>query len=111
MKKEFGLWFWVHLSVLILALLSPLLVDWKFIILGIIILEIQFRAIGGCVLTHWEMGKDTNQTFILHYLKKIFPNLNTQKVGFVIRVIMPIFITVMGIILQIKLGFKPYINF
>lgn len=110
MKKEFGLWFWVHLLLLIPAYLSPLFVGWKLIIIGVVILQIQYWLVNGCILTHIEMGKDKNETFIWYYLKKIFPMLNPKTTKFVIRVIVPIFLVVVALILQTQFGFKPLID-
>ena len=110
MKKEFGLWFWVHILLLILVYLSPLFIDWKLIVIGVVILQIQYWVINGCILTHLEMGKDKNETFIWYYLRKIYPNLNPKRTKFVIRVIVPIVLVTAGIILQTKLGLEPLIK-
>ena len=111
MKKEFGLYFWIHLLLLIPAYLSPLIIDWKLIMVGVAILQIQYWAINGCFLTHLEMGKDKNETFVWYYLRKIYPNLNPKTINFVIRVIVPILLIIIGLILQVKFGFKPLIRF
>ncbi|MDO8573036.1 MAG: hypothetical protein Q7S11_04750 [bacterium] len=111
MKKEFGLWFWVHILLLIPAYLSPLLINWKLIIVGATILQIQYWVIDGCILTHMEMGKDKNKVFIWYYLRKIYPNLNPQKTKLIVRVIVPILLVIIGFILQVKLGFKPPTHF
>lgn len=110
MKKEFGLWFWVHILLLVPAYFSPLFFDWKFIILGVIILQIQYLMVNGCVLTHLEMGKDKNQAFIWYYLRKILPNLNAQKTKFVVRFVVPVFLITIGFLLQTKWGWKPLIK-
>lgn len=110
MKKEFGLWFWVHILLLIPAYLSPLFIDWKLIVIGVAILQIQYWVIDGCILTHLEMGKDKNETFIWYYLKKIYPDLDSKITKFVIRVIVPIVLVTAGIIIQIKLGLEPFIK-
>jgi len=99
------------LLLLILAYLSPLLIDWKLIIVGVAILQIQYWVIDGCVLTHLEMGKDKNETFIWYYFRKINPNLNPRTTKFVIRVIVPILLVAIGFIAQVKLGFRPLIHF
>lgn len=110
MKKEFGLWFWVHILLLIPAYLSPLYLDYRLIIAGVAILQIQYWLINGCVLTHLEMGKDKNETFIWYYLRKIYPSLNPRTTKFVIRFIAPVILVIMGILFQVKLGLKPFIK-
>lgn len=111
MKKEFGLWFWVHLSLLIPAYFSPLLVNWKLIIIGVVITQIQYWTIDGCIFTYIEMGKNKNETFVWHYLQKIYPNLNIKTTNFFIKFIAPVILITVGIVLQVKLGFKPLIRF
>ncbi len=111
MKKEFGLWFWIHVLLLIPAYLSPLLISWKIITFGVFLLQIQYWIIDGCILTHIEMGKDKNETFIWYYLRKIYPNLNSKTTKFVIRVIVPVLLITIGFILQTKLEFRPLIHF
>lgn len=108
MKKEF--WFWVHLALIIPAYSSPFLISWKLIILGVLILQIQYWIIGGCFLTHLEIGKDKNETFIWYYLKKIYPDLNSKTTKFFIRVILPIVLVLIGFVLQVGLKFKPLLQ-
>ena len=110
MKREFGIFFWLHIIALIPAYLSPIIFDWKIIVLGVVILQIQYWIIGGCLLTHLEMGKDKNETFIWYYLRKIFPELNPKTTKFIIRVIVPIFLIAIALILQIQFSVKPLIN-
>lgn len=111
MKKEFGLWFWLHLLLLIPAYLSPILLNWKLIIAGVFVLQIQYWIAGGCILTHMEIGADKNETFVWYYLQKIYPNLNPKITKFVVRIVVPIFLVVIAVLLQVKLGIKPLINF
>ncbi len=109
MKKEFGIFFWIHILVLIPAYLSPIFFDWKIIIIGVIALQIQYWVIGGCIITHLEMGKGENKVFIWYYLRKIIPNLDPKKTKFVIRVIVPISLVIIALILQVQFDFKPLI--
>lgn len=109
-KKEFGVFFWIHILLLIPAYFSFLLVDWKIILIVVILLQIQYSILGGCILTHLEMGNDKDETFLWYYLRKIYPALNPIKTKFVIRVVVPIIILTLGLLFQIKLGFNPIIK-
>ena len=111
MKKEFGLFFWIHIVLLILAYLSPLFVDWKIIVSGVILLQIQYWLIDGCYLTHLEMGKDKNQVFVWYYLQKLYPNLNPKTTKFTVRIIIPILLVIFALLLQTKLGLAPLLHF
>lgn len=110
MKKEFGFYFWVHLALIIPAYLSPFLINWKLIILGVLILQIQYWIIGGCFLTHLEMGKDKNEIFLWYYLRKIYPNLESETAKFIVRVVLPIILVFIGFVLQVGLKFKPLLQ-
>ncbi len=109
MKKEFGIYFWLHLLVLIPAYISPLLFDWKLVILGSALLEIQYYLIGGCFLTHLQLGKDKNETFVWYYLHKIFPSMDAAKTKFIVRIIVPVVLITAAFILQVQYNFKPLI--
>ena len=105
MKKS--VYFWLHLVLLVLAYLSPLLVDWRLIIIGVALLQIQYWVANGCVLTQLEMGKDKNQAFLWYLLKDTFPSLDPNKARFVIRVIVPIVLILLGYILQVVYNYHP----
>lgn len=107
MKKEFGVWFWVHSILLIPAYLSPLLLDWRLIIIGVAVLHIQYKVFGGCILTHLEMGKDKNETFMWYYLSKIYPGLSPAATRVAIRVVVPIFMIVLAAIVQVHYQVGP----
>ena len=104
-----NIYFWIHLFVLVLAYTSPLLIDWRLIILGVMALQIQYWAINGCVLTKLEMGHDKSQTFLWYHLQKIFPGLNTAKTKFVVRIIIPLILILISFIAQFIYGFKPWL--
>lgn len=111
MKKEFGFWFWLHILILIPAYLSPILFDWWIIFIVAIILQIQYWLLGGCFLTHLELGKDKNETYLWYYLRKIFPNLSQKKMNITIRVIIPVVLIIISYILQNIFNLKPIFHF
>src|SRR5574340_1179463 len=110
MKKDFGIVFWIHLFFIILAYSSPLWLDWRVITAGIIILQIQFIVIEGCILTQMEAGKDRDMTFGYYYLSKIFPKLNKVKTKFFIRYIISVTIFLTAFILQYYFHYQPAIK-
>jgi hypothetical protein len=110
MKKDFSIIFWLHLLFILIAWTSPLWFDWKLIVIGVIILALQYLIIGGCYLTFLEAGKDLDETFYHYHLSKTFPKLNKKKVKIFVRYILPILIIVIAYIIQNYLGYKPLIN-
>ncbi|HAR55052.1 TPA: hypothetical protein DCR79_02075 [Patescibacteria group bacterium] len=107
MTARKNVYFWLHLILLVFAYLSPVLVDWRLIILGVALLQIQYWVANGCVLTKLEMGQDKTQAFLWYYLKEFFPNLNPRRTKFVIRVVVPIILVVIGYVLQVIYNYHP----
>ena len=110
MNKPFGVIFWCHLLFNFLAALSPLWLDWKLIVLGFIILHMQWWFFDGCLLTFLETGRDKYMTFEYYYLSKVWPNIDKKKLKFVVTYITPSLLLIITYILQIKLGWKPLIQ-
>jgi hypothetical protein len=100
MKKSFGAIFWVHLALIVVALSSPFWLSWKFIFLGIVLLQLQWVILDGCYLTQLEAGKDEDVTFWYLYLVKVFPKLNKRRVKVTVRYFIPILLLVVAFLLQ-----------
>lgn len=99
--------FWLHLAFIVAAWLSPLLVDWKIILLGIGLLSLQYVLIGGCYLTFLETGKGQYDTFYYHHLSRYFPRLNKRQVWLFARFYLPLALVLIGYILQKWFGVSP----
>ena len=109
-KKDFGLIFWLHTALQLLEVFAFLLIDWQILLAILVLLQIQYSVLGGCVLSHMELGKDKNYTFTWYYLVKVFPNLDPKKTTFILRVVVPIMLLVLAIYLQVFLGCIPVLN-
>jgi len=105
--KDFGFFFWVHMVLVAGAYLSIVLFDWKVILFGALLLELQYRLNGGCVLTHLEFGRDGSNTFLGHYIRKVLPRISLEQIEFVNRVIAPVVVVAIAFILQTFFGFQP----
>lgn len=89
-KNDFGLLFWVHLSVLVVIYSSPFWLSWKWIVVGIAIWYIQILFYGNCFLTNVEFGKsDRGASFHGYYLAKLGIRPNPKKLSFFITYILP----------------------
>ncbi len=100
MKKDFGLVFWLHLILIIASWSSPFWLSWKLILVGIIVLHIQWLVLDGCYLTQLETGKDEEGTFYHHYLSKLYPRLSKKGVKVVVRYVIPLIILIIAVIVQ-----------
>ena len=107
--QKLGLIFWVHLFLIIISYSSFLYIDWKLILLGVLLLQIYYLLRGGCDLTFAEFGNDKDTTFVWFYLRKIFPNLNQKITKIFIRFIFPIFLILVSFYLQKIMGYVPLI--
>ncbi len=107
--KYFGLVFWIHLILVLFAYLSPFLFNWKLILLGIIILFIQYNLIGGCILNKIQFDKTKDITFLYPYLKMLGLNINPYKFKIFIRYYLPFILLLIAIIWQVLLNKAPLI--
>ncbi len=106
-RNDFGPWFWVHVCLLVIAYASPFFVDWKIVLLAIILLQLQYSFVGGCIVNHREFGKGYDDTFYGHYLSKIFPQINKWRVKFVVRYVVPVLLLSAAYMYQVQLGNMP----
>jgi hypothetical protein len=109
-KGDFGVIFWLHTLLELLEWFSFLLIDWQIILALLVLLQIQYSVLGGCVLAQAELGKDKNYTFTWYYLVKIFPNLDPKRTTLVLRYIVPLLILALAIYLQVVVGYTPVLN-
>lgn len=108
-KNEYGWVFWLHLFLIIASYLSFLYVDWKLILLGVLLLQIYYLLRGGCNLSFVEFGHNKDITFVWFYLNKIFPNLSQKTTKICICFILPIFLILVSFYLQKIMGYVPLI--
>jgi hypothetical protein len=106
---QYGFWFWLHLFLVIIILISPFLFYWPIILVGIIILQVQFRIFHGCLLTMAQFHNKKDVIWIRLYLGKIGFNINRVKLKIFVRYFMPIILISIAIIWQIILKIKPLI--
>jgi hypothetical protein len=106
--KDFGIVFWVHLVLIIIAYCSPFLFSWELISFGIIILWVEYIVFTGCPLTHAQIGKkDKEITFYTIYLEKMGFKFNREKIKNFFRNIVPLIILAIAIIWQVLFGNQP----
>jgi len=109
-KNLFGVWFWIHLPLVILANSSFLIFDWGLILIGVLALQLQFLIFKGCVLTIAEFGKTKDITFYTVYLEKIGFKFNRRKFMLYMRYFHPIVILILAITFQVFFKLKVPIS-
>ena len=110
MNKPFSLVFWLHILVMLLCATVPFWLDWKLVIVGFVLLHIQWFILGGCFLTFLETGKDPEMSFEYYYLSKLWPWLNKKILKNISLYVTPTIILALALFFQIYLGWEPFIK-
>lgn len=106
-KNNFGIIFWLHLILILIAYSSPILFRWQLIFFGVLFLFLQQIIFQGCLLTHAQFGKDPDMTFYYRYLTLMGFRVNKKKLKFLMAWIMPLIVFSISLLLQKVLGIKP----
>jgi hypothetical protein len=109
LKKDFGVVFWIHLTLILLAYFSPFFFRWQIIFVMVFASFIQQVIFKGCILTHAQFGKDPHMTFYYRYLTLLGINVNKEKLKFLMTWIMPILVLLFVLFWQVILGIDPII--
>ena len=108
--KLFGLYFWLHLPLALLANFSFLILSWRLIIFGITVLFIQFVLLKGCILTIAENGTHKDMTFYTPYLEKMGFKFNRRKFMIYMKWFHPFVILLMALVIQIGFKYQPLLS-
>ena len=110
LKSDFGILFWIHLFLILLVHVSWLFFSWWLIIIGAILLWIQYGLAKGCILTQAQIGKKEGRfAFIAYYIDKFNLGISKAKITFFVRHIMPLIIISLALIWQISFDKTPLI--
>ena len=111
MKKAkisyFGIIFWLHLILIIIANISPILFSWHLILIGGIILILQFVFLHGCILTKQQFGKNDDLTFYTVYLEMMGFKPNRKVLKKYLQFVHPFVLLFVALVLQVYLKFEP----
>lgn len=105
--KLFGVVFWIHLFLIILAYSSPFLFDWKLILIGVIMLLLQFIILKQCVLTTAQFGDEKYMTFYTIYLEILGFKFRRKSIYIFMRYVMPFIVLIIALLYQVIFEFKP----
>ena len=110
-KVLFGPFFWLHLFLELVFIVSPFLFSWKLILLGVILLELQFVIFDGCLINKLHFSKDKEAVFLYPYLKMLGVDISYQNVKMLMRYVVPVVILAVAILWQIVMKNVPIVNF
>ncbi|EKE16418.1 MAG: hypothetical protein ACD_11C00017G0008 [uncultured bacterium] len=106
-NNDYSFIFWVHLIINLIFVFSFLLFSWWLIIIGEIILQLQYIIMKGCVLSKAEFGHD--EACIPYYLHKWKLIKDKHKNKIFVRYFLPVIVIILAIIFQIVLNIRPLI--
>jgi len=105
--KPYSLIFWIHSAVNLLFLFSWLLFSWWIVLFGQVILFLQYKIFGGCVLSKIEFKDDT--AWIPYYLHRWKLIKDREKCLVFTRNHMSVVVAGLVLVLHFVFGFKPLI--
>ncbi len=100
----FGSFFWLHLLLDVLFLLSPLFLSWKLILLGVVLLELQFFALNGCLINRWYFPNNEEAVFLYPYLRMLGVNISYRHSKILMRYVVPVIILLLAFFWQVVVG-------
>ena len=106
-KKDYEFIFWVHLILTLIFLLSWLFFSWYIVLIGEIILQLQYWLLKGCVLSQAEFGNE--EACIPYYLFKWKIIKNKKKTLIFFRYYVPLIVIALALILQLVFKISPLI--
>jgi len=92
----------IHLILIALVVSSPVWLDWRLILLGIIIYYIQIIVFGGCLLSQWQF-KNKEERFWGYYIKKLGFTVDKKKLDIFLDYVLPGLILGIAIVVQVLL--------
>lgn len=97
----------VHFLLIVAAWSSPFWLEWRLIVVGVLLLYVLYFFSGGCPLTFIEAGRDKYQTFYYYHLVKLFPRLSKYHTYIAVRFVLPGLIIGLALLLQLYFGIEP----
>jgi hypothetical protein len=103
--KPYGLIFWIHMFVNMTFIFSWVLFSWWIIIIGEILLQLQYKFLRGCILSKAEFKEDIS--CITYYLHRWGFTSDQNKGKNFVRVWLPMIVIIISIVWQTVFDFKP----
>lgn len=104
--------FWAHLFVTSLAWIGPFLFWWPLMLFAFCLIQLQYKLFNRCLMNKGHALEEVdNNTFYHFLLTKSGFKLDKQRVKFVVRERLNIFLGLFTIFWQVILGFAPLFSF
>jgi len=104
-----GLLIFLHFIIILLAYSSPFWLDWRLIVLGVVLNWLQIAIFGGCVLSILQFKE--NRSFHVWYLTQLGFRVNPVKLDRFLRRYMPFIVVATAVLVQVVWKVRPLVNF
>ncbi|MEK7604206.1 MAG: hypothetical protein AAB442_00135 [Patescibacteria group bacterium] len=92
----------LHIVLLALWYTSPFYLDWRIVILTVVLYHLQLYYAKGCLITQGQFGKE-NEGFYYYYLRRAGFSPDKKRLSFVLDYIIPGGMIALALILQLAL--------
>ncbi len=101
-KVKYYFWFCLHVSIIFGAYISPFIVDWRLVTLGVIIYWVVGNRWKYCPLTKWQFG-NSEHSFYWRYLNKFGIKVNDKQADLVAARLIPVILIIAAVVYQVVL--------
>ena len=104
----FNFTFLIHLVLEILSWASPVLFSWWIIVIGFVLMHLQFKIFGTCVLNKIQFKKHSGDSVFLYpYMKMMGFKISFEKARLLMRYIIPLILIIVAIFWQLIFKKSP----
>jgi hypothetical protein len=91
----------LHIIIILAIFSTPLWLNWKLIIVYMLLNYLQIKIFGGCVVSQLQF-KNKTEGFYRHYINKYFPNnkISEKNLNLILDYIIPTILVIVGYIVQ-----------
>jgi len=89
-----------HIIIIVLAYSAPFWLDWRLVLVGVVLNYVQILIFKGCVLSHAQF-EDKKQSFHEWYLRKLGLKPDRRVLNVVLRWIIPPVLLGLALIFQV----------
>jgi len=102
--KTFRYYFFLflHIALIVAWYTSPFYLDWRIVIVTVVLYHLQIYLVKGCILSRWQFGKES-EGFFYHYLRRFGFNPTKEGLSFVLGYIIPGAMIILAVALQVEI--------
>lgn len=91
----------LHIVLLVAWYTSPFYLDWRFVVLTVVLYHVQLYYAKGCLMTQGQFGKQ-NDGFYYYYLTKFGFHPDKQRLSFILDYVIPGALILLALFIQLR---------